>query len=171
MDKSPYSLDFCIIEYLYFPTKLFFKNYVNFTGRSTRSEYWFAYLFVFLVGLGVSVINMFLQTALGSEATLVVRILNLAESLVFLLPNLSIQVRRLHDIGKSGWWVIGSLIILIVSIPLFILTSGDLDALLGVLCCVSLVLLVYAIVMIIFFCRPSVGPNKWGPPARPNIRY
>ena len=67
--------------------KLYFTNYANFTGRSTVSEYWYAYLFNFLVSLCTSWIPV-----LGGLI-----------SLALLIPGLSIAVRRLHDTGKS--WV------------------------------------------------------------------
>ena len=73
---------------------LFFKNYVNFTGRSTRSEYWWAYLFTTLVSIIVSYIPV-----VGSLL------------LVFLcIPGLAISVRRLHDIGKSWTFLLMGLI-------------------------------------------------------------
>ena len=68
--------------------KLYFSNYANFNGRARRSEYWYAYLFTFLVNF---VLGMILP-----ELTYVT-------ALVFFLPSLSVAVRRLHDVGKSGW--------------------------------------------------------------------
>ncbi|MCM1066503.1 MAG: DUF805 domain-containing protein [Muribaculaceae bacterium] len=73
--------------------KLFFANYVNFKGRSTRAEYWWAMLFVFLVSC---VMNLFNAPALSGLV-----------SLAFIIPNLAILTRRFHDTGRSGWWVVG----------------------------------------------------------------
>ena len=73
--------------------KLFFKNYVNFKGRASKSEYWFAYLFCMLVSVVISVLNMtvpFFNVVGG------------ALSVALMIPTISAGVRRLHDTGKSG---------------------------------------------------------------------
>ncbi len=69
---------------------LYFKNYVNFKGRSTRSEYWFARLFTWLVGLCCWFIS------------LVIPGLSIIADLVFFIPDLSITYRRFHDTGRTG---------------------------------------------------------------------
>lgn len=66
-----------------------FTNYVGFTGRAARSEYWYWVLFVVLASIGLS----FLSQDLASIFSLAV-----------LLPGIAVGARRLHDIGKSGWW-------------------------------------------------------------------
>ena len=149
--------------------KLYFKNYFNFRGRSTRSEYWYAYLFVFLVGIGIYFISLLTTTIIGGRAAVGIAWLLDAAELVFVIPGLSSQVRRLHDAGKSGWWVLGSAVISLVEIPLIIMAgiNQSIEALMGVICFMSLALIAYGIVMLIFLCRPSDGPNKWGLPARP----
>lgn len=74
--------------------KLYFVNYVNFTGRSTVSEYWYAFLFNFLVSLCTSWIPV--------VGTII--------SLGLLIPGLSIGIRRLHDTGKSWAYMLMGLI-------------------------------------------------------------
>ena len=98
--------------------KMFFKHYADFQSRSCRSEFWWCFLFQFLVSMLLGVIFPPLTSIWF---------------LVILIPNFAINVRRLHDIGKSGWWV------LIVFIPL----AG-------------------LITILIFSCTPSKEPNKWG---------
>lgn len=71
--------------------KLFFANYVNFKGRSTRAEFWWAILFLFLLFYVCDLISGYLST--------------IAYIAVF-LPSLAIAVRRLHDINRAGWWLI-----------------------------------------------------------------
>lgn len=84
---------------------LFFKNYVNFKGRATRSEFWWAFLFYVIVGTVAGIISS------GVSAIV---------TLVFCLPQLAISIRRLHDTGKSwlyyllGFIPIAGMIILIV---------------------------------------------------------
>lgn len=74
--------------------KLYFVNYVNFTGRSTASEYWWAFLFNFLVSL----------------CTAWIPIVGQLISLGLLLPGLAVGVRRLHDTGKSWVYIFMGLI-------------------------------------------------------------
>lgn len=78
-----------------------FRNYFDFQGRATRPEYWWFALFVFLLSMCTALIDLSLgfdlegigpASAIGLLATFV--------------PNLSVAVRRLHDIGRSGWWLL-----------------------------------------------------------------
>lgn len=74
--------------------KLFFVNYVNFTGRSTASEYWWAFLFNFLVSLCTAWIPVVGQLI----------------SFGLLLPGLAVGIRRLHDTGKAWYYMFMGLI-------------------------------------------------------------
>jgi len=75
--------------------ELAFNNYANFKGKANRPEYWY---FV----LANTVIGMFLSILCPA--------LSMIYSLVLFIPGLSIAFRRLHDIGKSGWWLLINLI-------------------------------------------------------------
>ena len=75
-------------------TKLSFIKYFNFSARSNRSEYNYWFLFTFLAGSILSLLDMFFSLFLSSLFSLIV-----------LIPSLSVSVRRLHDINKSGWWI------------------------------------------------------------------
>lgn len=103
------------------------RRYATFSGRSTRSQFWLYTLIAFLL---LCVAAMF-DVALGfaDEETLVIAgIVYLAH----LIPTLAVTVRRLHDIDRTGWWV------LIAFVPL-----------------------VGLIVMLVFFCTPSTpGANR-----------
>ncbi|MEI9902851.1 MAG: DUF805 domain-containing protein [Asticcacaulis sp.] len=86
-----------------------FKNYANFATRSSRSEYWWWFLFYVLV-MAVP------ETLANGEITsghmgLFTGLSNLI-GLALLLPNLGVAVRRLHDTGRSGWWVLIALTII-----------------------------------------------------------
>lgn len=74
------------------------KNYVNFEGRARRSEYWYYTLFTFLI----SIVLTFVDAAIGST----VGIIGLCFSLGTLLPSIAVGVRRMHDVGKSGWYLL-----------------------------------------------------------------
>ena len=82
----------------------FFRNYVNFSGRARRSEYWYSMLFVYLAQIVLIIIDISL---FGFENGILSNIFSLG----VLLPNIAVTVRRLHDINKSGWFqLIGALI-------------------------------------------------------------
>ena len=86
---------------------LFFKNYANFKGKSTRSDFWYAQLFLMLIGLLASIVDLkfFKYTLTGQPLGDIFNILTI-------VPIYAISFRRLHDIGKSGWWVLLQLTII-----------------------------------------------------------
>jgi len=102
-----------------------FSNYVNFSGRACRSEYWYWVLFVVLVDIAAGIIDAALWTY---------AITSLADLALF-LPGLALAVRRLHDLDRTGWWV------LLVFIPV-----------------------IGAIILIVWACtKGTEGPNRFGP--------
>jgi uncharacterized membrane protein YhaH (DUF805 family) len=90
-----------------------FSKYATFHGRSSRSAYWWWYLFTIIVVAVGAVIDVILGTG-GVVAGLI--------SLAILLPNLAVLVRRLHDAGHSGWWVLIGLLPVIGFITLLVFT-------------------------------------------------
>ncbi|MFS0558240.1 DUF805 domain-containing protein [Brevibacillus sp. 179-C9.3 HS] len=92
------------------------KNYVAFSGRARRTEYWMFTLFSVIISLVLS----FIESMIGIPL-----LLTGIYSLAILLPTLSVIVRRLHDIGKSGWWFLISFIPLIGSIWLLVLMCQE----------------------------------------------
>ena len=98
--------------------KSFFANYANFSGRATISEYWWAWLF-----------NALLNLILGY-----IPVIGWIVMLATFIPGLSLSVRRLHDRGKSGWFLLWGLL------PL-----------------------VGWIIVIVQYFKASVGDNQWGP--------
>jgi len=101
-----------------------FSKYVTFTGRSSRSAYWWFYLF----GLLVVVAALIIDFAIGTYP-----IIYVVATLALLLPNLAVLVRRLHDAGHSGWWLL-----------------------------IGLLPLIGAIVLLVFTLQGSDQPNQWG---------
>lgn len=79
-----------------------FEKYATFRGRARRSEFWWFALFVFLAQFALGLIDAALFGT-GPGAT---RLLNPLFSLAVFLPSLAVSVRRLHDIGRTGWWVL-----------------------------------------------------------------
>ena len=101
--------------------KLFFQNYINFSGRSSLSEFWWVILFhIILLSLTVlislSMANSFPE---GAAAIIIIFYIYMA---VAIIPLLSLQVRRLHDIGKSGAWLLLSFFVIgvIILIPYYL---------------------------------------------------
>lgn len=72
------------------------QNYANFSGRARRSEYWYFVLFNFIISLVLG----FVGVAINFE------FLGNIYSLAVLIPSLAVAVRRMHDVGKSGWFIL-----------------------------------------------------------------
>jgi uncharacterized membrane protein YhaH (DUF805 family) len=100
-----------------------FSKYATFTGRSSRSAYWWWFLFALLVSVAASILD-------GITGTVVFGVI---VALALLIPGLAVLVRRYHDAGHSGWWV------LLWIIPI-----------------------VGAVVWLIFTLTDSKPPNEWG---------
>ena len=78
--------------------RLAFKKYATFTGRATRAEYWYFQLVNALIVLVLSILDQSSGSAVSSTVLVVYW-------LAALLPNLGVTFRRLHDTGRSGWWI------------------------------------------------------------------
>ena len=96
--------------------KLFFGNYANFSGRSRRSEYFWVILFNWLVSFALGLVL--------SGAPDIYMMLSGVYSLATLVPGLALAVRRMHDVGKSGAYLLWSLTI-IGAIPVLIAVFRD----------------------------------------------
>ena len=126
--------------------KMFFSRYVDFQGRSRRSEYLWVVLFNIIVfsvlgGLAFALGGNFETGDMNPIGMLLFGILGLYY-LAILIPNIALFVRRLHDINQTGWIMLG--LILASMLPL--------------------IGLVASIAMIVIACIPgTVGPNKYGP--------
>ncbi|MBM6619150.1 DUF805 domain-containing protein [Bacillus suaedaesalsae] len=92
------------------------KNYVGFQGRARRKEYWMFTLFNVIVSIVLAIV----EAITGLES-----MLTGLYSLAVLLPSLAVSVRRLHDTGRSGWWLLISLIPIIGAIVLLVFTVSD----------------------------------------------
>jgi hypothetical protein len=132
-----------------------FSKYFTFSGRASRSEFWWFYSLTYLIEILVSAIS-----PMGGFVI----------SAAFMIPTFSAGSRRLHDIGKTGWWqavpAIPCLVIIIKSINGFMdveVNKLNQEELLSslILWCLFFVLL--EITLLIFFASPSQkGSNKYG---------
>ena len=95
-----------------------FDNYANFSGRASRRAFWWWFLFGVLVGIGANIID----AILGSYP-----VFSGIAGLALLVPDLAIGVRRLHDTGRTGWWILIALIPVIgfIVLLIFYLEHGD----------------------------------------------
>lgn len=110
------------------------SKYATFSGRASRSEYWWFYLFCFLAFLGTIILDMALL-GYDPENPLDVPWLTLAAVFGLFLPSLAAAIRRLHDTDKSGWWYL-----------------------------IALVPLIGGIVLLVFLVlKGTEGPNRFGP--------
>ncbi len=79
------------------------KKYNVFTGRARRSEYWH---FV-LVNLFNSFLTSYMDTTFGTfDEETKIGYINMAYAMVVLIPNITVNIRRMHDVGKSGWYML-----------------------------------------------------------------
>ena len=109
------------------------RQYVDFKGRARRAEYWNFVLFSTLISIVLTLIDIYgLGTnPLAGESGMIGNLYSLA----VLLPTLGVLARRLHDVGKSGWFF------LIILIPL----------------------IGFIWLLILLFRDSQQGENKWGP--------
>lgn len=88
-------------------------------GRATRSEFWYFFLWFLILEIAGRVIHdVFMAHANPSHPGLAALFVGMVWSLVVLLSAYSlmaVQIRRLHDVGRSGWWVAGSLMVSVVT--------------------------------------------------------
>lgn len=92
-----------------------FRNYANFKGRSRRKDYWMFVLFNIIVTFVLAIIGSLLG----------ITILSTIYGLAVFIPSLAICFRRLHDIGKSGTWILIGLVPLIGGITLIVFFCTD----------------------------------------------
>ncbi|TFU03207.1 DUF805 domain-containing protein [Polymorphobacter arshaanensis] len=134
------------------------KKYATFSGRARRKEFWWFYLLCVLaiVVLCIAFALLSAGDAMGVAALLLIPILAL------FVPLVAVQVRRLHDVNRSGWWLLGSVVLGAL--------SGGIDATklpqtepLAVLL-VALAQLGFGILILVWLCsRGTIGENRFGP--------
>jgi uncharacterized membrane protein YhaH (DUF805 family) len=91
------------------------KKYADFNGRARRKEYWWFSVFCMLISTVLGFIEGFMGVAPNSEYSIFAGIFCLA----ILVPSLAVTVRRLHDIGRRGWWMLIALVPIVGAIVLF----------------------------------------------------
>jgi uncharacterized membrane protein YhaH (DUF805 family) len=97
------------------------ENYANFDGRARRAEFWW----YFLANLIISVVFNIIDAVIGSGMGGGIGVLGLIYSLAVLIPGLAVAIRRLHDTGKSGWWLLLVFIPIVGIIVLIVFWATD----------------------------------------------
>jgi uncharacterized membrane protein YhaH (DUF805 family) len=85
--------------------KVVVDNYANFNGRARRSEYWYFVLVNLIISIILGFTDGFLGLFIGPEEN-GRGVLGTISSLIFLIPSIAVAVRRMHDVGKSGWYLL-----------------------------------------------------------------
>lgn len=98
-------------------------NYVTFNGRSSRSAYWWFWLFTFVAVIAAEIVSAIIKSP----------VIYLIVALALLLPSLAVAIRRLHDTGRTGWWLL-----------------------------IGLIPIIGTITLIVFYVQDSDGPNQYG---------
>ena len=143
------------------------QKYAQFSGRASRAEFWWYMLFVVVAAVVLAIV----ESALGLQALfLIYGPMTVILVLATFVPSLAVQVRRLHDTNRSGWWLLGMYIPYAIMLALMpsMMTPGEggipnlgSAAIAGLL---SLIVMVMAIVLLVFYVlRGTSGPNSYGP--------
>ena len=165
MDAQVDSAQLPMVEFI--PAiRLDFRNYFKFSGRSRRSEYWWFFLLTQILSI------------IGN-IPIVGWIIGIIGGLAVIIPGISIATRRLHDIGRSGWWQLGylvaTIVVWIVLIGAFVAGFAVLEDerpwFAGFLFLLTTAASVGAIALIVVWVvwlvrKGDSGPNKYGPDPR-----
>ncbi|MEY3725772.1 MAG: hypothetical protein RI971_349 [Chloroflexota bacterium] len=143
--------------------KSVYSKYATFSGRASRAEYWYFFLFTIIAGAALSAIDSTLATAF---------------SIANLVPNLAVAVRRLHDTNRSGKLIVALILVEVVLFLVIVVsfvagisgaiggnenvaTGGGIGVLVGVV--LFVVLAIYWIYLMAK--RGDAGPNRFGDPS------
>ena len=99
------------------------KKYVEFGGRARRKEYWMFFLINFIIAIILAIVDVTVLGSSGDGSNPSIGMLSFIYSLAVLVPSVAVAVRRLHDIGRTGWWlliafipVVGGIVLLIFAV-------------------------------------------------------
>jgi uncharacterized membrane protein YhaH (DUF805 family) len=110
------------------------RQYADFGARARRTEFWMFTLFSAIISIVLLIIDNAAGLTFGERA-MTSGVLGTIYSLAVLIPTLAVSVRRLHDTGRTGWWIL-----------------------------IGLIPLIGAIVLIVWYCTDGKpGHNQWGP--------
>ena len=129
------------------------QNYANFSGRASRSEYWYFTLFVTVIAIvlgGLLMLGVNFQTGQMSVLGYILAGILAIFYLAIIIPSIALAVRRFHDRDMSGWWFLGFIALSFIPFVGFIAGIAQL---------------------VIFCLKGTDGDNRFGPdPLRPGAR-
>lgn len=159
------------------------KRYAQFSGRAPRAEFWWFFLFTMIIYLIVWFVILGAVGGLASSQTEPTAgilgafgagaIFIVLFWLALLIPTIAVQVRRVHDLNRSGWWIGGFYALYAVYMATTFGTvfaaAGAADpsqvnvgSMIGTMI-LGLAFMIYAIALLVFFCLPGTkGPNRYG---------
>lgn len=109
------------------------RQYAQFNGRARRKEYWWFSLFAALASIPLSVIDMLVMGADRIAAVGIGPFTGIF-ALALVIPSIAVSIRRMHDLGRSGWWLL-----------------------------IGLVPLIGGLVLLVWYCsRGTIGSNRFG---------
>ena len=88
------------------------KNYAVFNGRARRKEYWMFVLFNLIISFCLGILEGILGLASNTDQS----ILGTIYSLAVLIPSIAVGIRRMHDVDRSGWWIICPIVNLVFAV-------------------------------------------------------
>ena len=132
-----------------------FKRYAEFSGRSRRKEYWMYVLLLIAVGIVIGIVEGILGLArmIGPYGPISALFL-----LATLVPSLAVGVRRLHDTGRSGWWLLIGYGPFLLSLCLMLAGITQFAMILSLLALIGFIVLLVFMVL-----EGTKGPNQYGP--------
>ena len=98
------------------------KKYAVFNGRARRKEYWMFFLFNIIISIVLMIVDGIVGTSAAPGA---IGLLGGLYMLALLIPGLAVAVRRLHDTGRSGWWILIGLVPFVGGIILIVFMVQD----------------------------------------------
>ena len=140
------------------------KRYAQFSGRAPRAEYWWFFLFLVIAYIIAMIIDGAIGRRLVGPYGVVAGLLWLA----VIIPTIAVGVRRLHDIDRTGWWMLGPIVPYVIGFAIVgpaMLNPENPPALAaaGAGMIFMLIGFVFAIVVFVFSVLPGTkGPNRFG---------
>ena len=163
------------------------KNYANFSGRASRAEFWWFFLFMMITYMLVwfvlfAAVGVTAASASSSATPSPLRMIGafglagvflVVFYLALLIPSIAVQIRRLHDTNRSGWWLgafwllyLAYLVVAFSSVFSMRVPSDGSPPNMGSVAAMSmigLIFFVYSIVLLVFFCLAGTkGANRFG---------
>lgn len=135
-----------------------FKKYAVFKGRASRSEFWYFFLFNTIVSLVTTLVFLLLIFLLGKEKWMILpSFLLMIYSFVIILPSSAVYVRRLHDVGVSGWWYLVYVVLSVLGGVCQICNISIASVLMFITISMGIFMFIFTLM------KGGKGENKYGP--------